>query len=159
MQHPPSPTVVINESSRDRFSWMHLAGAALVTFGLCFSCILAGSLAWVVVARAPGQSVQDAAVKPFLSSSLSTVTQWEVACSASTPTDLRGDPFTLVESVYIANESATCIRVGGSDVTSSTGLSLGSGCRDGIGFAIDAKRAWCLSTSGTVTVDVVGGKQ
>lgn len=159
MQHPPSPTVVINESERDRFSWMHLAGAALIAFGFCFACTIAGTLAWAIVSRAPGQTVQEAIVQPFLASSLSTVAQWEVACSASTPTDLRGDPFTLVEAIYVANDSATCIRIGGSDVTASTGVSIGTGCRDGVGFSFDAKRAWCLSTSGTVTVDVVGGKQ
>ncbi len=66
---------------------------------------------------------------------------------------------TPVESIYVANDSATCVRIGGADVASTTGISIGTGCRDGVGMAIDARRAWCLSTSGTVTVDVVGGRQ
>jgi len=63
-------------------------------------------------------------------------------------------------SVTVQNESTTCIRVGGSGVTATTGLSVGSGCAAGTVVTFDAKRAWMISTSGDVTgVDVVWGLQ
>lgn len=63
-------------------------------------------------------------------------------------------------SVTVQNESATCIRVGGSGVTTTTGLSVGSGCAAGTVVTFDAKRAWMISSGADVTgVDVVWGMQ
>lgn len=91
-----------------------------------------------------------------LDAPLSELRDAEVACSASTPTPIEAAG-TRAESIYISNASATCVRIGGSSVTASTGASIGDGCTDGVGISVDAKKAWCLSTSGTVTVDTIYG--
>lgn len=63
-------------------------------------------------------------------------------------------------SLIIQNESASCIRVGGSGVTASTGIQVGDGCAAGQVVSIDARRAWMISESGDVTgVDVAWGEQ
>ena len=97
-----------------------------------------------------------------LNQSLSELKDMAIACSASTVTPILAaapQGTTRADSMYIANTSATCVRVGGSAVTSTTGASIGSGCRDGAGITMDVKKAYCLSTSGTVTVDVIYGVQ
>lgn len=102
-------------------------------------------------------SMHDAAA---LSQPLGELRDTEVACSASVPTLINGaDGLGGVSSLYIANDSATCVRVGGSAVSATTGASIGDGCRDGNGITVDARRAYCLSTSGSITVDVVYGVQ
>jgi hypothetical protein len=58
--------------------------------------------------------------------------------------------------MYVANSSATCVRVGGKTVTTTTGASIGSGCRDGSGITLAFNAATCISTSGSpVVVDVI----
>lgn len=101
-----------------------------------------------------------------LSTPLSTVTQWEVACDSmdgGSPQDFLidtgGTTHSGVSAVYIANDSTTCVRVGGTGLTSTTGATVGSGCRDGAGLSLDAKGGRCLSTGAAVTVDVLAGRQ
>jgi hypothetical protein len=63
-------------------------------------------------------------------------------------------------SIVVQNESATCIRVGGTGVTTTTGLSVGSGCAAGQVVTFDAKEIHFISTAGDVTgVDIVWGMQ
>lgn len=89
-------------------------------------------------------------VGPFASAHLQNTT---VSC-ATTVTEIKPSANTV--SMYIANSSATCISLGGTTVTTSTGMSLGSGCRDGIGTSIAFNAATCISRGGgSVTVDVV----
>lgn len=91
-----------------------------------------------------------------LDAPLSELKDAEVACSASTPTPIEAAG-TRAESIWISNGSATCVRIGGSGVTSTRGASIGDGCQDGTSISLDVKKAWCLSTSGTVTVDTLYG--
>lgn len=91
-----------------------------------------------------------------LDAPLSELRDAEVACSASTPTPIEAAG-TRAESIFISNGSATCVRIGGSAVSATTGASIGDGCQDGKNISVDVKKAWCLSTSGTVTVDTIYG--
>jgi hypothetical protein len=93
-----------------------------------------------------------------LDAPLSELKDAEVACSASTPTPIEATG-TRAESMFISNGSATCVRIGGSGVTATTGASIGDGCQDGSNISVDVKKAWCLSTSGTVTVDTLYGNR
>lgn len=88
--------------------------------------------------------------------SLSELKDVEVTC-LSTVTPIVGSGASSAASFYIANDSATCVRVGGSAVTASKGASIGSGCRDGPGISVDARKAWCISTGGDIAVDVIYG--
>lgn len=60
-------------------------------------------------------------------------------------------------SMCIQNSSATCVRIGGSGVTTTTGLSIGDGCPGGKVFCGDMARAWCEAESSTVDVQVIYG--
>lgn len=60
-------------------------------------------------------------------------------------------------TMCIENTSATCVNIGGSGVTTTTGLAVGSGCSGGQVFCADVKRMFCAASSGTVSVDVVFG--
>ena len=91
-----------------------------------------------------------------LDAPLSELRDAEVACSASTPTMIEAAG-TRAESLFISNSSATCVRIGGSAVSATTGASIGDGCQDGKNISLDVKKAWCLSTSGTITVDTLYG--
>jgi hypothetical protein len=93
-----------------------------------------------------------------LDAPLSELKDAEVACSASTPTPIEAAG-TRAESMFISNGSATCVRIGGSGVTATTGASIGDGCQDGSNISVDVKKAWCLSTSGTITVDTLYGNR
>lgn len=93
-----------------------------------------------------------------LDAPLSELRDAEVACSASTPTPIEAAG-TRAESMFISNGSTTCVRIGGSGVTATTGASIGDGCQDGSNISVDVKKAWCLSTSGTVTVDTLYGNR
>lgn len=93
-----------------------------------------------------------------LDAPLSELKDAEVACSASTPTAIEAAG-TRAESIFISNSSATCVRIGGSAVAATTGASIGVGCQDGPSITVDVKKAWCLSTSGTVTVDTLYGNR
>jgi hypothetical protein len=79
-----------------------------------------------------------------------------VVCGAT------GDPEVIAPtgspaSMCVQNSSATCVRIGGDGVTTSTGLSIGDGCPAGKVFCADMNRAWCESESGDVTVQVIYG--
>lgn len=66
---------------------------------------------------------------------------------------------TTGSSIVIQNESASCIRVGGSAVAATTGIQVGDGCAAGQVLSVDAKVVYMISESGDVTgVDVVWGK-
>lgn len=89
-------------------------------------------------------------VHPFATAHLQNTT---VSC-ATTVTEIN--PSSNTASMYVANSSATCVRVGGKTVTTGTGASIGSGCRDGSGITLAFNAATCISTSGApVVVDVV----
>jgi hypothetical protein len=60
-------------------------------------------------------------------------------------------------SMCIENTSATCVNLGGSGVTTTTGLAVGSGCAGGQVFCADVKRMHCAAATGTVAVDVIFG--
>lgn len=60
-------------------------------------------------------------------------------------------------SMCIENTSATCVNLGGSGVTTTTGLAVGSGCAGGQVFCADVKRMYCAAAAGTVAVDVISG--
>lgn len=60
-------------------------------------------------------------------------------------------------SMCIQNESATVVRLGGSAVTGSTGLSIGSGAAAGTVWCGDMRRMYCAVTAGTVDVQVLAG--
>lgn len=79
-----------------------------------------------------------------------------VVCGAT------GDPEVIsptgsASSMCIQNSSATCVRIGGSGVTTATGLSIGDACPGGKVFCADMTRAWCESEAGDVTVQVIYG--
>lgn len=145
---------------RPRVAWL-LPVAVVGVFAVVAGLFV--TLALVITALKPTVVVDVKAlaleVAPLLDSPVSKIDQWEIACSASTATNLLENASDIVESIYVANDSTTCVRIGGDDVTSSTGASIGDGCRDGAGMAIDTRHAWCLSTSGSVTVDVLGGRR
>lgn len=91
-----------------------------------------------------------------LDAPLSELKDAEVACSASTPTPIEAAG-TRAESMMLANDSATCVRIGGSAVTATTGIAIGDGCTGGRTISLDVKKAYCLSTSGTITIDTLYG--
>jgi hypothetical protein len=63
-------------------------------------------------------------------------------------------------SITVQNDSATCIRVGGTAVTATTGLSVGTGCAAGAVVTFDAKEIHYISSGADVTgVDIVWGMQ
>lgn len=67
---------------------------------------------------------------------------------------------TFGSSITVQNESATCIRVGGTAVAATTGLSVGTGCAAGAVVTFDAKEVHFISSAGDVTgVDIVWGMQ
>lgn len=81
--------------------------------------------------------------------------------------DATGDPEAITPatnapnfgSLCVQNTSATCVHLGGSGVTTTTGIDVGDGCAAGKVFCADVRKMWCESASGTVTVDVVYGEQ
>jgi len=73
-----------------------------------------------------------------------------------------GDPEIIqptgsASSMCIQNSSATCVRIGGSAVTTATGLSIGDACPGGKVFCADMTRAWCEAESSTIEVQVIYG--
>ena len=64
---------------------------------------------------------------------------------------------TRADWMHVSNNSTTCIHVGGAGITATTGLVLGTSCRDGVGIDLPVKRAYCLSASGSLPLDVVYG--
>ncbi len=97
--------------------------------------------------------------------------QWEVLCpsvdAGVTVQDLLVDTAGTThrtDTLYIGNDSSTCVRIGGRGaeavaLTSSTGFSIGTSCREGGGISMDAKGGDCKSAGAAVTVDVIGGKR
>lgn len=101
-----------------------------------------------------------------LSTPLSSMTQWEVTCDSvdgGAPQDIMidtgGVTHSGMSSVYLGNDSTTCVRVGGTGLTSTTGATIGSSCRDSSGISIDTRGGRCLSTGAAVTIDVLAGRQ
>ncbi len=102
-------------------------------------------------------------VGTLLSQPIAAMTQWEVDCTTtaggvSLLTDTGG--VTHVSStLMVLNGSSTCVQIGGAGITSTTGAAIGTGatCIAGTWLSADAKGGRCISTSGTVTVDVLGG--
>lgn len=90
-----------------------------------------------------------------LSNPLGVLSDSTVACDAT------GDPEAIAptgaSSICVENVSATCVQIGGSAVTTTTGIAIGTGCAGGTIFCADAKKMFCESTSGSVNVDVVSG--
>lgn len=102
------------------------------------------------LALALGQPIAHA-----LSTPLSVLQDTTVACNAA------GDPEAIApsgaSSICVENTSATCVQIGGSTVSTTTGVAIGDGCAGGTLFCADVKRLFCEATSGTVNVDVVFG--
>lgn len=92
---------------------------------------------------------------PALSNPLSDLQNTTVSCGAT------GDPELIApsgaSSICVQNTSTTCVHLGGSTVTTTTGLAIGDGCAGGQIFCADAKRMWCESASGSIDVEVVWG--
>ncbi len=118
-------------------------------------------------ARMPYASVSsDFGPEPMLANPLSGLEQWEVLCSSadagvttkSLMTDTGGTVHSA-DSFVVGNDSTTCVRIGGSTVTSSTGESIGTDCRSGKELSIDAKGGYCKSAGAAVTVDVTAGRR
>lgn len=163
MNHPPAPRILDGG-----FSGLHLIGAAFIAIGVMFGCAALTSL--LVRAafggderrEAPATTTQDPGV--LLANPIAMPEQWEVDCSATTATNLlvdTGGVTHATSTLAIVNGSSTCIQVGGPTVTSTTGVPVGTGatCYGGAVFSMDARNGYCLSVSGTVTVDVLGGRQ
>ena len=79
----------------------------------------------------------------------------EVSCTETTPVLIA--PTGGASSMCIQNENAGQVRIGGSGVTASNGLQISATGHSGKVFCADMTRAWCISESGTVVVDVVYG--
>lgn len=82
----------------------------------------------------------------------------QVACSTTAAQIGPDTAEPNFSALCVQNTSATCVRVGGAGVTSSTGVAVGNGCAAGQVFCADARRAYCAAAS-SVTVDVVYGEQ
>ena len=83
-----------------------------------------------------------------------------ITIGATTPVSSKTCMGAAGSSIVVQNESTSCIRVGGSGVTATTGLDVGSGCDAGPVVSFDAKVVYMLSVSGDVPgVDVVWGNQ
>ena len=89
-----------------------------------------------------------------LSTPLTDLKDSQVALNASTATAIAPSG---TSSMCVQNTSATCVQIGGSAVTTTTGVAVGSGCAGGQVLCLDAKRAWGISTSGSITVNVISG--
>jgi len=88
-----------------------------------------------------------------LSNPLSELQNTSVSCGA-TATAIAPSG---ASSICVENTSATCVQLGGSGITTTTGLAVGSGCAGGQVFCADVKRLFCAASAGTVSVDVVFG--
>lgn len=83
--------------------------------------------------------------------------------NATVSVNATGDPEELTSgtplpsSVCVQNTSATCVHVGGSAVTTTTGIAVGDGCAAGMVFCFDGRRAYAESASGSIDVEVVYG--
>ena len=103
-------------------------------------------------------------VGPYLGNPVAEPDQWEVDCLATgSGTNLLVDTAGVTHTtstLLVVNSSATCVQIGGGTLTSTTGAPVGTGatCYLGAWMSLDTKGGKCLSTSGTVTVDVIGGK-
>lgn len=65
-------------------------------------------------------------------------------------------------AVYVAPTagSTVLVRVGTTDVTTSTGFQIGTDARDGVGVSLDAKGPLrCISEGAAQQVDVIVGRQ
>lgn len=123
--------------------------------------VLAGSLCVLAVdvvfgiGPAHAQVATIAETLPALSNPLSDLQDTTVDCGAT------GDPEIIApsgaSSMCVQNTSTTCVHLGGSAVTTATGVDIGDGCAGGQVFCADAKRMWCESAAGTITVDVIFG--
>jgi len=80
----------------------------------------------------------------------------EVSCGSTSDPEII-QPTGSASSMCIQNSSATCVRIGGSAVTTATGLSIGDGCPGGKVFCADMTRAWCEAESSTIAVQVIYG--
>lgn len=88
-----------------------------------------------------------------LSNPLSELQNASVSCGA-TATAIAPSG---ASSICVENTSATCVQIGGSGITTTTGLAIGSGCAGGQVFCADVKRMFCAASAGTVSVDVIFG--
>lgn len=97
--------------------------------------------------------------RPSLSTPIATLKNEAIVCPASGGTPLRIPSGTITaHSIVVQNTSTTCVQLGGSAVTATTGAALGSGCALGQTFAADLKEGYCISSGvGTVTVQVIYG--
>lgn len=117
----------------------------------------------VAVLVAAGVLVLSMGGARALSTALSTTKNSTVTCPAAGGAAARvpaASAAISASALFIYNESATCVRIGGAGVTSTTGLPVGVGCDGGATFSIDAREAYCISSDGsTVAVQVLYGTQ
>ena len=141
-------------------------GIALTVWTLCqmASTALASLAAYraAQAADAAAASARSSDYRPNLSTPIGQLQNAAVVCpgsGAAAPIRVPADGSNAA-SMMIYNSSTTCVRVGGSAVTSVTGVPIGSGCDGGVAMSVDAREAFCISSAvGTVTVQALFGKQ
>lgn len=79
-----------------------------------------------------------------------------VECGVPLDGGTAGQPVPA-SSIYVAPNAGSTVkvRVGASDVSSSTGFQVGTGARDGVGVTVDAAGCWCKSEGAAQAADVV----
>lgn len=109
------------------------------------------------------------AVRPLLDLPLSNPRSYRVSCGTvdgGVATDARvpfdgGGPALPAEDVFVSNHNATCVRVSGTDVTSTNGVEIGTGagCIDGPNVNMEARFVDCKSEGAAQFVDVTLGRR
>lgn len=83
------------------------------------------------------------------------VTGTQVACATSA-TAIQ--PSTVIgrraKKIWVQNNSATAVFLGGSSVADTKGIELCTSCAAGELFAYEGAKLWCVVNTGTVTVNV-----
>jgi|GEM_PF-3360919 len=96
--------------------------------------------------------------EPSLARELVEIKTTTVSCGTSA-TQIA--PGAGTRSFMVVNTSATAVYVGGSDVDGSTagttGIDVCDGCTAGKTLSMDAREAYCVVASGSVSVEVVYG--
>lgn len=140
-----------------------LIGVALTLWTLLqMVSTIAASVA-AVDARHAAAEAHAHAVQPMLSTPIGALKNATVTCPASNASPPRvkvTDGLGNVSAMQLVNTSATCVQVGGSNVTSTTGGPVGVGCAEGATFTLDGKEMYCgSSTTSSVDVQLLYGRE
>lgn len=172
--NPTEPTPALTESPRRRPSFTTyvagVAGAVVALAVLATFAVITTDLA--VATNTNARALRSAAsddVGPRLDNPLSDPRSFKVSCGtvdggAATddrvPMDGDGNPIPS-ESVFVSNHNATCVRVSGSDVTSTNGVEIGTAatCNDGPNVNIEGRIVKCKSEGAAQVVDVTLGRR